>query len=380
VRVRGDDMDEQQRTGCPLNGVGGRRNRTGQRERGGVSCGGGGVKLARKCATEDTYDHPLDGGGVGARNVPQQTWSVAFQILILALLLSVSYRTSKEPLEVKNLAGRTGPRTTFSFSDDRSSVYHKSTASWSLHVLEEELGRGVTSNRDVGAVLEMRDAFMAVCTTKLVDKRPLTAWERSVLQTQTYYEADHRRTERSEGPVGGVRRIQRGTDGGGWDTQPAERGTEHGSPGVEQHVGSDHNRHSEGTIRVGTGRTAREWNSVECETPVKRQRLGDVVGDTRPEVREGTASAPWSHQRQALTILCREVPQFLEVSEVVKLIDNPLTTLIGTMKHMANRRSRRRPGSGTDRASSPSGSRTVRDSHNYFLPTRHGTHSPTGRV
>ncbi len=249
----------------------------------------------------------------------------------------MSYRTSKEPLEVKNPAGRTGPRTAFSFSDDRSSVHHKSTASWSLHVLEEEFGRGVGRNRDVGSVLEMRDASMTVCTTKLVDKRPLTSWERSVLRTHTHYEADRLLTERNEGAAGGLRRVQRSTDGGSWDTQPAERGTEHGSPGVEQQVGSDHNRYSEGTIRAGTGRTVREWNSVECEAPVKRQRLGDVVGDTRPEVREGTASTPWSHQRQALTILCREVPQFLEVSEVVKLIDIPLTTLIGTMKHMVKR-------------------------------------------
>jgi hypothetical protein len=203
--------------------------------------------------------------------------------------------------------------------------------------LEEEFRRDVASNRDLGTVLEMRDEFMAVCTTKLVDKRPLTAWERSVLQDQTYYEADCRRTERSEGATGGLRRVQRSTDGGSWDIQPGERGTEHGSTGVEHQGGSDHNRHSEGTIRARTGRTFRGWSSVECEVPVKRQRSGDVSGDTRPEVREGTAPATGSHQRQALTVLCREVPQFLEVSEVVRLIGSPLTTLIGAMKHMAKR-------------------------------------------
>jgi hypothetical protein len=112
--------------------------------------------------------------------------------------------TSKEPLEVKNPTGRTGPRTAFSFSDDRSSAHHKSTASWTLYVLEEEFGGGVASNRDVGTVLEMRDVFMTVCTTKLVDKRPLTTWERSVLQAQTYYEADRHRTERSEGAIVGT--------------------------------------------------------------------------------------------------------------------------------------------------------------------------------
>jgi hypothetical protein len=47
-------------------------------------------------------------------------------------------------------------------------------------------------------------------------------------------------------------------------------------------------------------------------------------------------STQWE-KRQVLTVLCREVPLFLDVSEVIKLIGAPLTTLIATIKHMVKR-------------------------------------------
>jgi hypothetical protein len=107
-----------------------------------------------------------------------------------------------------------------------------------------------------------------------------------------------------------------------------------GSTGVEQERELGDDRSDEDTIRIRTQRTVRGWDSVEEETSAKRQRLGNVCGTAKPqEVREGSASAPW----EVLTVLCREVPLFLDVSEVIKFIGTPLTTLIGAIKHMTKR-------------------------------------------
>jgi hypothetical protein len=110
-----------------------------------------------------------------------------------------------------------------------------------------------------------------------------------------------------------------------------------GSTGIEQERELGDNRSGEDAIRIQTHRTVRGWDSVEKETPAKRQRLGKVCGTAKPqEVREIAVSTQWE-KRQVLTVLCREVSLFLDVSEVIKLIGAPLTTLMGAIKHMVKR-------------------------------------------
>ena len=346
-----DDSGGKQLSGCRST-IGAARNRATRRTRSGSTGGGSGGELARKYPTEDSGDQPLDSVGGDTRNHGEQAWGVTIQILILALLLTGWYMGVRDPRGVEEEKRWGGLRTTFSFSDELSSAHHKTTASWALHVLDREMDRDAGS-RSTGTDFEWRDAFLGACTAKLVDRRPLTAWEQSVLQAQMCYEAERRRVEGLDGASGGLRRAEGETASGSWNGQSVRKGAEPGSTGVEQEreLGDNRsgstgieqerqlgdNRSGEDTIRIQTHRTARGWGSVETETPAKRQRLGNVCGTSKAqEVREEAASTQWE-KRQVLTVLCREVPLFLDVSEVIKLIGTPLTTLIGAIKHMAKR-------------------------------------------
>ena len=172
-------------------------------------------------------------------------------------------------------------------------------------------------------------------------------------EAQMCYEAERRRVEGFDGASGGLRREEGETVDGSLDGQSAGQGAAPGSTGVEQEreLGDNRsgstgieqerelgdNRSGEDAIRLRTHGTERGWASVEKETPAKRQRLGNVCETAKPqEVREGAAPTQWE-KREELTVLCRETPPFLEVSEVIKLIGTPLTTLIGAIKHMAKR-------------------------------------------
>ena len=203
---------------------------------------------------------------------------MAIQILILALLLAGWHMGVRDPRRVEEEKGWGGLRTTFSFSDELSSAHHKTTASWALHVLDREMHRDVGS-RSTGTYFEWRDTFLGACTAKVVDRRPLTAWEQSVLQAQMCYEAERRRVEGLDGASGGLKRVEGEAASGSWNGQSARKGAEPGPTGVEQErelgdnrigsTGIEHerelgdNRSGEDVIRIQTHRTARGWGSVE---------------------------------------------------------------------------------------------------------------------
>jgi hypothetical protein len=148
-----------------------------------------------------------------------------------------------------------------------------------------------------GADFEWRDAFLGECAAKLVDRRPLTTWEQSVLRAQMCYDAERRRVEGLDGANGGLSRVEGEAVSGSWNGQSAGKGAGPGSTGVEQvrELGDNRNgstgieqerelgdnRSGEDTIRIQTHRTVRGWVSVEKETPAKRQRLGNVFGTAK---------------------------------------------------------------------------------------------------
>jgi hypothetical protein len=147
---------------------------------------------------------------------------------------------------------------------------------------------------------------------------------------------------------GGFKEANGKIPSGSWGVQQTERGVGYGSTEdrqVEEPADSD----DEGTIKSRTCDTESGYVTTDLETTLKRQRLEEVTGvtpqeESRGEVASGiraatnnAGSTPWANRREVLTIFRRDIPVFLDVAEVIRLIGTPLTMLIGTMKHMAKR-------------------------------------------
>ena len=227
--------------------------------------------------------------------------------------------TSPDHLKGCNPGNRTDQRPTFSFSEDISNTHHKTTSSWALHVSDQGMGWSVGGGA-MGSVIQMRDAYLATCTAKLVDRHPLTSWEQARLQAKACYEADRRRMKTHRDTDGRFKEANGRIPSGSWGVQQTERGVGHGSTGDQQV--------EESADDITTA----------LETPLKRQRLREVTGITQQEETRGEeGSVPWANRREVLTIFRGQMPAFLDVAEVIRLIGTPLTMLVGTMKHMTKR-------------------------------------------
>ena len=367
------ETDGQQEPECHFKVIDGRRHRVGRGVRGGRFCRNITVAAMRIGATDDEQRQPLDGGDDGRLGHGQWGWGTVLHSLILALLLSGLYMVSTDHMKEYNVSSLTDQRATFSFSEDLSNTRHKSTASWALHALERWMGwsRGGGA---MGAFFEMRDKHLAAYTARLVDREPLTAWEQAILQAQACYEAECDRKGHPRGTegCGKLRRMNRQRSGRSWGTRRSEGGPGHGGTGDQQNQESADSVHGADTIRATAYDTTGAHVTANLEAPLKRQRLHqgpnlrranmecsldmyprasasdartrrtidapwDVLGDKqREETWKETVLTQWS-KRQVLTILWRETPDFLDVTEVIRLIGTPLTTLIGTMKHMSKR-------------------------------------------
>ena len=334
--TRDNEIDGQQEERCHLKAVEVRRHRTSRGVRDGRPSGGGSIVVVRGGATDDAQCRSPGIGDGSAQSNEQQSWGTVLQILILALLLSGLYMTSPDHLKGCNPGNRTDQCATFSFSEDLSSTHHKTTASWALHVLDQGMGWSVGGGA-MGTVMEMRDAHLTACTTKLVDSHPLTTWEQARLQVQACYEAARCRMGKHRDTDGGFKEANGQIPSGSWGVQQTERGMGHGSTGdqqVEEPADSD----DEGTIKSETCGVGSGYVTTDLEAPLKRQRLGEVTGVTpQEEVRGEAGSEPRANRREVLTIFRRQIPASLDVAEVIRLIGTPLTMLVGTMKHMAKR-------------------------------------------
>ena len=176
---------------CHFNVVEDRRRRTARGVRGGGTSGGGRPALVRGGAIDDGQPLSEDGRSDGTQGHLHLAWGTVLQIVTVALLLSGLYLASTDRLKVCDRASRSDQRATFSFTENPS-AHHKTTASWVLHVVDQWKGWGA----GVGATatsMEVRDAYLVGCTTKLVDRHPLTAWEQATLRAQACYEAECRR-------------------------------------------------------------------------------------------------------------------------------------------------------------------------------------------
>ena len=306
---------------CHFNVVEDRRRRTARGVRGGGTSGGGRPALVRGGAIDDGQPLSEDGRSDGTQGHLHLAWGTVLQIVTVALLLSGLYLASTDRLKVCDRASRSDQCATFSFTENPS-AHHKTTASWVLHVVDQWKGWGA----GVGATatsMEVRDAYLVGCTTKLVDRHPLTAWEQATLRAQACYEAECRRRGKRRGTTDRRTEGDREMTSGFWDVQQGQQPADN---------------EGEGTIKGGTCGTLSGHVTIDRAAPLKRQRAGEVTGVAhQQEAQEEVTLPQWSNQREALTILSREAPAFLSVAEVVRLVGTPLTMLIGTMKHMAKR-------------------------------------------
>ncbi len=210
-----------------------------------LELGGVGAAPPKHYSTDDTQQRPPVSEADGAWGNREQSWVMALQILILALLLGGLYLTDNPRMGYQ--ANRVDQHPTFSFSKDLTSAHHKTTTSWSLHVLDQRMG-WIVGGGGTRAVMEKRDAYLAACTTKLVDRHPLTSWDQAMLQARAYYEA--------------------------------ERGTGHGST-VDQLGQEPADSEGEGKFRSRTWDTASGHVLADLETPGKRRRMGAVGSETQ---------------------------------------------------------------------------------------------------
>ena len=268
-------------------------------------------------ALDDGQPLSEDGRSDGTQGHLHRSWGTVLQIVTVALLLSGLYLASTDQLKVCDRASRSVQRATFSFSENPSE-HHKTTSSWALYVLGQRQGWGAGGGA-TGTSMAVKDAYLAGCTTKLVDRHPLTAWEHATLRAQACYEAECCRRGQRKGTEDRCTEGNREMTSGIWDVQQGQQPAD---------------SEGEGTIK---GRTCCKLSghvTIDLAAPLKRQRLGEVTGVThQQEARERVTSPQWSNQRESLTILWREAPAFLSVVEVVRLVGTPLTMLVDDEAH-----------------------------------------------